>query len=274
MPLIERESRLYLPNPRFQCNFDWLCFDSIYSWKKEIEELSLSHNCFYLPRTCLIKIENEALVSASDRLSLCAYQINRTDLGKVLLKSHVVAPCAAASHAIFIACNKNRTDQTRSILSHAFVLRHKGVRLWCNTIIATTNHRRVKSHDKWNMATSGGCVDVILNKIAGYRHVWDFECRPCMERRKQNLMRSCNCRVLQLIPLGTSLRLKAYFCWLIAQNIARQVARGAFTLCNTSKIRCQLDSTSCNACCNQSEVSCRLSMYRGVSAHMRSSRVF
>ena len=28
---------------RFQCNFDWLCFDSIYSWEKEIKELSLSH---------------------------------------------------------------------------------------------------------------------------------------------------------------------------------------------------------------------------------------
>ena len=31
---------------------------------------------------------------------------------------------------------------------------------------------------------------------------------------------------LQLVPLGTRLRLKAYFYWLIAQNIARQVARG------------------------------------------------
>ena len=31
-----------------------------------IEELSLSQNCFDLPRTCVIKIESEALVSTSD----------------------------------------------------------------------------------------------------------------------------------------------------------------------------------------------------------------
>ena len=32
--------------------------------------------------------------------------------------------------------------------------------------------------------------------------------------------------VSQLVPQRTRLRLKAYFYWLIAQNIARQVARG------------------------------------------------
>ena len=31
-----------------------------------IEELSLSHNCFYLPRACLVKVKSEALVSTSD----------------------------------------------------------------------------------------------------------------------------------------------------------------------------------------------------------------
>ena len=81
--LIDHESRLYLPNPCFQCNFDRLCFDSIYSWKKEIKELSLSYNCFYLPRTCLIKVESKALVNTLyKRLSPCAYQIDRV-LGKV-----------------------------------------------------------------------------------------------------------------------------------------------------------------------------------------------
>ena len=41
--LIERESRLYLPKPRFHCNFGWLWFRSGYSWEKEIKELSLSY---------------------------------------------------------------------------------------------------------------------------------------------------------------------------------------------------------------------------------------
>ena len=47
--------------------------------------------------------------------------------------------------------------------------------------------------------------------------------------------------VSQLVPLGrTRLRLNAYFYWLIAQNIARQVARGVLHCANASKIRCSV----------------------------------
>ena len=47
--------------------------------------------------------------------------------------------------------------------------------------------------------------------------------------------------VLQLVPQRMRLKLKAYFYWLIAQNIARQVSRGCYTvqcLKNTSQ-RCR-----------------------------------
>ena len=52
------------------------------------------------------------LVKGAADLTMC-------DFSRMQLKSHVIAPCAAASHAIFIACNKNRTDQTSLILSYA-----------------------------------------------------------------------------------------------------------------------------------------------------------
>ena len=66
--------------------------------------------------------------------------------------------------------------------------------------------------------------------------------------------------VSQLVPLGTRLRLKAYFYWLIAQNIARQVARGVLHCAMLQKSvaalpqslrKVELYSTSCNACCNK-----------------------
>ena len=113
------------------------------------------------------------------------------DFSRTQLKSHVIAPCAAAFHATLNACNKNRTDQTSLILSHAIAcictLSQR-----CAALVQCDNcHNQSqtchKSHDKWNMAASWICVDAILNKIAGYRRVCG------MERRKQNLMRSCNC---------------------------------------------------------------------------------
>ena len=66
--------------------------------------------------------------------------------------------------------------------------------------------------------------------------------------------------VSQLVPLGTRLRLKTYFYWLIAQNIARQVARGVLHCAMLQKSvaalpqslrKVELDSTSCNACCSK-----------------------
>ena len=66
--------------------------------------------------------------------------------------------------------------------------------------------------------------------------------------------------VSQLVPQRTRLRLKAYFYWLIAQNIARQVARGVLHCAMLQKSvaalpqslrKVELDSTSCNACCNK-----------------------
>ena len=66
--------------------------------------------------------------------------------------------------------------------------------------------------------------------------------------------------VSQLFPLGTRLRLKPYFYWRIAQNIARQVARGVLHCAILQKSiaalpqslrKVELDSTSCNACCNK-----------------------
>ena len=66
--------------------------------------------------------------------------------------------------------------------------------------------------------------------------------------------------VSQLVPLGTRLRLKEYFYWLIAQNIARQVARGVLHCKMLQKSvaalpyslqKVELDSTSCNACCRE-----------------------
>ena len=67
--------------------------------------------------------------------------------------------------------------------------------------------------------------------------------------------------VSQLVPLGrTRLRLKAYFYLLIAQNIARQVARGVLHCAILQKSvaalpkslrKVEFDSTSCNACCNK-----------------------
>ena len=65
---------------------------------------------------------------------------------------------------------------------------------------------------------------------------------------------------LALVPQRTRLRLKAYFYWLIAQNIARQVARGVLHCAMLKKFvaalpqslrKVELDSTSCNACCNK-----------------------
>ena len=47
-------------------NFDWLYFDSIYLWEKEIKTDYHWVICFYLQRSCLIKVESEALVSAND----------------------------------------------------------------------------------------------------------------------------------------------------------------------------------------------------------------
>ena len=66
--------------------------------------------------------------------------------------------------------------------------------------------------------------------------------------------------VSQLVPQRTRLRLKAYFYWLIAQNVARQVARGTLHCAMLQKSvaalpqslrKVELDSTSCNACCNK-----------------------
>ena len=66
--------------------------------------------------------------------------------------------------------------------------------------------------------------------------------------------------VSQLVPLGTRLRLKVDFYWLIAQNIARQVARGVSHCAMLQKSvaalpqsfrKVEFDSTSCNACCNK-----------------------
>ena len=66
--------------------------------------------------------------------------------------------------------------------------------------------------------------------------------------------------VSQLVPQRTRLRLKAYFYWLIAQNIARQVARGVLHCAMLKKFvaalpqslrKVELDSTSCNACCSK-----------------------
>ena len=65
---------LYLPNPRFQSNFDSLCFDSIYSRKKEIEELSLSH-LFLSPKSMSYQSWKQGF-GKYKRLSPCAYQIN------------------------------------------------------------------------------------------------------------------------------------------------------------------------------------------------------
>ena len=68
------------------------------------------------------------------------------------------------------------------------------------------------------------------------------------------------CLVSQLVPLGTRLRLKAYFYWLIAQNIARQVARGVLHCAMLQKSvaafpqslrKLKLDSTSCDVWCNK-----------------------
>ena len=81
------------------------------------------------------------------------------DFSRMQLKSHVNAPCAAASHAIFIPCNKNRTDQTSLILSHAIAcictLSQR-----CAALVQCDNYHNQsqtchKSHDKWNMAASG-----------------------------------------------------------------------------------------------------------------------
>ena len=81
------------------------------------------------------------------------------DFSRMQLKSHVIAPCAAASHAIFIACNKNRTDQTSLILSHA-IARICILSQRCSALVQCDNcHNQSqtyhKSHDKWNMAASG-----------------------------------------------------------------------------------------------------------------------
>ena len=47
----------------FKCNFDWLCFDSMYSWEKEIIE---SFVFISRERVFYLKVESEALVSTSD----------------------------------------------------------------------------------------------------------------------------------------------------------------------------------------------------------------
>ena len=78
--LIKHESRLCLPKPRFQYNFDWLCFDSIYSWEKEIKELSLSH-LFLFPESTSYQNWKRGF-GKYKRLSPCTYQINSI-LGKV-----------------------------------------------------------------------------------------------------------------------------------------------------------------------------------------------
>ena len=66
--------------------------------------------------------------------------------------------------------------------------------------------------------------------------------------------------VSQLVPPGTRLRLKAYCYWVIAQNIARQVARGMLHCAMLQKSvaalpqslrKVELNSTSCNACHNK-----------------------
>ena len=76
--------------------------------------------------------------------------------------------------------------------------------------------------------------------------------------------------VSQLVPLGTRLRLKAYFYWLIAQNIARQVARGVLHCAMLQKSvaalpqslrKVELDSTSCNACCNKNVARQKMSSF-------------
>ena len=79
------------------------------------------------------------------------------------------------------------------------------------------------------------------------------------------------CNVSCNFPLGTRLRLKAYFYWLIAQNIARQVARGVLHCAMLQKSvaalpqslrKVELYSTSCNACCNKKY--CGIWWFRGM----------
>ena len=65
---------------------------------------------------------------------------------------------------------------------------------------------------------------------------------------------------LATCPSGDEVKVEAYFYWLIAQNIARQVARGTLHCAMLQKSvaalpqslrKLELDSTSCNACCNK-----------------------
>ena len=65
---------------------------------------------------------------------------------------------------------------------------------------------------------------------------------------------------LATCPSGDEVKVEAYFYWLIAQNIARQVARGVLHCAMLQKSvaalpqslrKVELDSTSCNSCCNK-----------------------
>ena len=98
----------------------------------------------------------------------------------------------------------------------------------------------------------------------------NFLCNLCRNSYKSDLFQLHKQRyytlqcflqlVSQLVPLGTRLKLKAYFYWLIAQNIPRQVAKGVLHCAMLQKSvaalpqslrNVEFDSTSCNACCNK-----------------------
>ena len=61
--------------------------------------------------------EHKTVVTWKRRFQISFHQLRTST--KQQLKSHVIALCAAASYSIFVAYNKNRTNQISFILSHA-----------------------------------------------------------------------------------------------------------------------------------------------------------
>ena len=118
-------------NAKVDCTYQSIVFNVIlidyalirYStpaWEKAKKEFwSLSHNCFYLPRACLIKIESEALVSTSDFPAV--YLPNQPYLGKGLILGKIEGQSSLVQ--AFFCNSRTRGPKTRNgkfVISYNF----------------------------------------------------------------------------------------------------------------------------------------------------------
>lgn len=113
--LIERESRLYLAKPRFQCNFDGLCFDSSH-WV----------TCFYLPSTCLVKDFPKYRPRRLSRSIIQPY------LGKVLLIYCVLFGCVLLNRDLSLTMRSRNWLN----LSHYSLWHLSSKRCWLGSVSA------------------------------------------------------------------------------------------------------------------------------------------